>query len=506
MDTYPAHFNKRDHDHYKELYARLESHPDHTQAESLQDAGLKYWPLAVWDLPRASIGELFKGDVLHTILLGMLKHLMNWLRTFLAKHGRLHSFDIAWKTAREYPGFRPFLRGYADVYVWTGKEMRNVLKIVLPCVAAALRNPDPGDRLTFARAIRCVKALVDFSLMTQYRSHTAETLAYMEQYLCEFHDTKDIFAQFRAFKQVREKAEKERKGIIERLTKEIPAEYNSRSRRERLQEIHEEATDAAQHILETESHFSFPKMHLLNHFFDQVRRFGTLQQFSTETSEAAHKDMVQAGYNHSNKVDANRQIIHDIERRHAMKMKALDIAFLTSQAQSDPNTPPTPPKVELGSQIRKLKTIESIIASYEFPCEVLTLLSRYIRSELPVGSPWRGLVNEESVSLYPAFAYKLLRLPLRHWQDTDDVQVVYPKPQSWLSTLTPSSGSTQHQSDRNYGLEEPRIQARPCVDSSWEIRPICRHGRAQDRVCRMPYEHPQPDHSRNLFSRNRNDA
>ena len=420
MDTYPVRSNPRRHDAYKQLFELYESTGDEAHADNLRAIGLKYWPLAVWDLDRACISELFKGDTLHTILLGMLKHLVTWLRTFLAKHGRLHWFDAAWITAREYPGFRPFLRGYAAVYVWTGKEMRNVLKIVLPCMAAALRNPDPGDRVTFARAIKCVKAFVDFSLMSQYRSHTGETLGYMEQYLQEFHNTKDIFSAFRAYKRVREKAEAERKTIIEQLTGEIPAESSMRERRNKLREIQEHAAEAAQVILETESHFNFPKMHLLAHFFDQVRRYGTLQQFSTETSEAAHKDMIQAGYDHSNKNDANRQILHHTERRHAMSMKALDIAY--EQAQSGPGTEATPPQITLGSKVRKVKTMEDIIRIYEFPDDVRHVIARYLRSQIPSGSSWLHGVTADTLLTYPAVAYKLLRLPLRHWQDTDEIQ------------------------------------------------------------------------------------
>ena len=52
-------------------------------------------------------------------------------------------------------------------------------------------------------ALKFVGALLDFSLMTQYRSHTQDTLAYMERYLPTFPQTKDIFLEFRTSKSTR---------------------------------------------------------------------------------------------------------------------------------------------------------------------------------------------------------------------------------------------------------------------------------------------------------------
>jgi len=68
---------------------------------------------------------------------------------------------------------------------------------------SALRNPDSSQHQDFNIALKCVGTLVDFSLMTQYRSHTPDTLAYMERYLQTFHQTKDIFLEFRTSKSTR---------------------------------------------------------------------------------------------------------------------------------------------------------------------------------------------------------------------------------------------------------------------------------------------------------------
>ncbi|KAF8416596.1 hypothetical protein EV426DRAFT_541190, partial [Tirmania nivea] len=46
------------------------------------------------------------------------------------------------------------------------------------------------------RAIRCVRSITDFYLITQYPSHMDKTVAYLEEYLRVFHETKAVFLRF----------------------------------------------------------------------------------------------------------------------------------------------------------------------------------------------------------------------------------------------------------------------------------------------------------------------
>ena len=63
-------------------------------------------------------------------------------------------------------------------------------------LAVALRQPGSAQLIPFKGALGCVRALVDFNMMAQYRSHTAETITYIEDYLDTFHKMKDIFLEF----------------------------------------------------------------------------------------------------------------------------------------------------------------------------------------------------------------------------------------------------------------------------------------------------------------------
>ena len=75
--------------------------------------------------------------------------------------------------------------------------MRNLVKVVLPCFAASLCRPNAVERPIFTQALTCVRSIVDFTLMSQYKSHTDETIQYLEPYLKDFHDHKDIFQEYR---------------------------------------------------------------------------------------------------------------------------------------------------------------------------------------------------------------------------------------------------------------------------------------------------------------------
>ena len=94
-------------------------------------------------------------------------------------------------------------KAYRQVTQWQGKEIRNLDRCISAVMASTLRNPDSSQHQDFNIVLKCVGTLVDYSLMTQYRSHTPNTLAHMERYLQTFHQTKDIFLEFHTSKSTR---------------------------------------------------------------------------------------------------------------------------------------------------------------------------------------------------------------------------------------------------------------------------------------------------------------
>ena len=55
-------------------------------------------PAVFHGLYRDSAHDLHVPDLLHTIYLGLFKHMMYWIQGFLKQHGRLQAFDDAWET------------------------------------------------------------------------------------------------------------------------------------------------------------------------------------------------------------------------------------------------------------------------------------------------------------------------------------------------------------------------------------------------------------------------
>ena len=173
--------------------------------------------------------DLHKPDLLHNIYLGVFKHMMQWVEGFLKKHKQQQAFDDAWKEIPPYPGFSVPKKAYREVTQWQRKVMRNLGLCISVVVASALRNPDSSQHHYFQIALKCVSALVDCSLMAQYRSHTPDTLSYPERYLLTFHQTKDIFLEFRTSKATHTEANRQDRELRELIANDRPHEIRRTS-------------------------------------------------------------------------------------------------------------------------------------------------------------------------------------------------------------------------------------------------------------------------------------
>src|SRR6266576_3849817 len=151
----PAQYPLRNHHQYC-------SWVQESDKDSLHNHGAKCVNNALWTLRGITPAEIVRSDILHTMLLGNLQHLMNWITGFLEVHGRLHAFDEVWKTMPPYPGNILPGKPYHQITQVTGKEMRAVLKVILAVFTASLRRntdavrPTPGQQQQFKTAIECV--------------------------------------------------------------------------------------------------------------------------------------------------------------------------------------------------------------------------------------------------------------------------------------------------------------------------------------------------------------
>jgi len=220
------------------------------------------------------------------ILLGNLQHLLDWIKGFLESHDRLNAFDSIWSSIAPYSGNYVLRKSYGLLSQVSGKEMRSILMVILGVFMASLHRKTnvvcltAGQEQDFRKAITCMRYLTDFALLSRYRSHTDSTIGYMKEYLQQFHKTKDVFLRYRASKVAKAKADM--------VSKKLNAETTARRREEKangrtasqkahvLAEDREECVYLVNQALVEDSHFNFPKIHLLMHWSNQISQYGSL--------------------------------------------------------------------------------------------------------------------------------------------------------------------------------------------------------------------------------------
>jgi len=231
---------------------------------------------------------------------------------FLKKHKRKQAFNNAWKEILPYPRFSTRKKVYHEITQWQGKEIHNHGPCISAILASALRNLDHSEYQDFKSALKCITALVEFTLMAQYRSHTPDTLSYIESYLQTFHWTKDIFLEFCTLKATRTQANHQDRELTELMAYQRAKEVHKRTvtncswlaDQERV-----ERSKGRADLIRRENHFNFIKMPYLIHFASHVQHFGSISMYSTKIGNLAYKNQIKDGYGRSNKNEAARQIL-----------------------------------------------------------------------------------------------------------------------------------------------------------------------------------------------------
>lgn len=205
------------------------------------------------------IGTFITPDLLHQVHKGVMKdHLIKWVTTILGKP----VIDERYVSMPEYHGMRHFKNGISSVSQWTGRELKEMVKVLLPAIS------DSNERV-----VRAARSLMDFMYLSHAASLSDEDLNAMDDALRTFHDHKDVF-----------------------------------------QELGAVATDKGFH--------GIPKIHMISHYTHLIRELGTPDGYNTETSERLHIDFAKMGYRASNKVNAVKQMALYIQRLEAVAMHA----------------------------------------------------------------------------------------------------------------------------------------------------------------------------------------
>ena len=329
-----------------------------------------FWALRCFDWTSALV-----PDVLHTIYLGLLKHLMDWLVPFLEHHNRMEAFNRLWSIMPPYPGFSPFRKPYTEVTQWQGKELKMLGRTLLPILGATLQSPTAEQRGHFKQAILCVKGLIFFHLMAKYHSHTDRTIAYMESYLEDFHRHKEIFARFRANKMTKKSALELRQELSAELkiARESAGDWHRLSSTAKTRRIDEDRSivkyEVDQHLTE-ESDFNFVKMHLPIHFGESIRQLGHLSNLTAELYEHEMIDIKDA-YRRSNKNDASEQILRTKARRDYFKYRNMERNAQFSRLDDGSIPNPLPLQRRFQGKRPGITTLQDLALRCELPIGTL---------------------------------------------------------------------------------------------------------------------------------------
>ncbi|KAF8426003.1 hypothetical protein EV426DRAFT_715913 [Tirmania nivea] len=158
--------------------------------------------------------------------------------------------------------------------------MRNFAKVILGTFATALRRNNNQPRPTrsqiqeFNKAILCVRSITDFCLMTQYPSHTDQTVSYLRQYLREFHETKNVFLRFRAGKKAKKAATEAHKNLVKEQSQASVANLTASERVKARQENALERQELVNEMLKEGAHYNFPKIYLISYYAEQIQLGG----------------------------------------------------------------------------------------------------------------------------------------------------------------------------------------------------------------------------------------
>lgn len=153
-------------------------------------------------------------------------------------------------------------RNFSQVKQWIGVEQKAIVRQWISIIASLLVR-------RASNALHCARVVIDFVLLTQYRIHDEDTLAYMNHVLLRLNILKKIFRALRS----------------------TDFDIN-------------------------EGHFNFFKFHAITHYIRFIRNYGVVDEFDISHSEVAHKYLVKAFYKRINKrVDFYEQLLWHNTRR-----------------------------------------------------------------------------------------------------------------------------------------------------------------------------------------------
>jgi hypothetical protein len=250
-------------------------------AQACADAGIKPIQHPFWEeLPYVNIFRSITSDILHQLYQGVVKHLISWITIA----GGAVEIDARCRRLPPNHNLRHFHKGISTLSRVSGQEHADMCRILMGLVVDL---PLKGG-MSPVRLVHSVRALLDFLYIAQFPSQTDETLQLLQSSLDRFHKNKDIFIDL---------------GI--------------------------------------RTNFNIPKLHSLQHYVQNIKFFGTTDNYNTETSERLHIDLAKEAYRATNHKDEYPQMTLWLERKEKILLHNAYINWRLNGQQPPPALPPT---------------------------------------------------------------------------------------------------------------------------------------------------------------------
>jgi len=129
-------------------------------------------------------------------------------------------------------------------------------------------------------AIECTRALLEFDMYAQYKSHDDAPLSYMEDALHCFNTVKDVFLLGRACQKAKAQANALRTELVKKRKVDEETHDETWTPSKNRSEMNA-WQDIISHVIATSQelavHFNFLKIHLMSHWAKQIRQCWALQ-------------------------------------------------------------------------------------------------------------------------------------------------------------------------------------------------------------------------------------
>jgi hypothetical protein len=227
-------------------------------AVAARKLGLNGVHIPFWlDLPGYEPDICLSPDLLHGGHMMLRDHVVKWVSRLVGPT----ELDRRLQVLQPVVGYRHFTRGISHLKQWSGRDDRELQRVLLAVITGA-------PQVT-PKVIKSVRAIQDFLYLAQYRSHSDTTLEYLEDALQTFHAMKDVFIST---------------GVRIGKKKVIP-------------------------------HFKIPKLAGLHAYCRHIPEMGSSPQYSTEITEHNHQPMAKHAYKATNRINAMDQMARYLERR-----------------------------------------------------------------------------------------------------------------------------------------------------------------------------------------------